>query len=59
MEDVRTTVQALLRKGVTFRRFSHLKQDELGIWTTPGGTPTVAWLQDPDGNLLSISNVQS
>jgi len=33
---------------------SFLKQDELGIWTAPGGT-RVAWFKDPDGNLLSIS----
>jgi len=58
VEDVPATVEALRQKGVTFQRFPRLKQDEVGIWTAPGGTPTVAWLQDPDGNLLSISNIK-
>jgi len=57
VQDVRGTVQALQQKGVTFQRVPHLKQDDLGIWTAPGGSPSVAWLADPDGNLLSISNV--
>lgn len=57
VQDVRGTVQALREKGVAFQQIPRLKQDELGIWTAPGGTPSVAWLADPDGNLLSISNV--
>jgi catechol 2,3-dioxygenase-like lactoylglutathione lyase family enzyme len=57
VEDVRAAVSALHEKGVTFQRIPRLKHDELGIWTAPLGTPSVAWLADPDGNLLSISNV--
>jgi catechol 2,3-dioxygenase-like lactoylglutathione lyase family enzyme len=57
--DVAATVSALRQKDVAFQQIPHLKQDQLGIWTAPGGTPRVAWLQDPDGNLLSISNVAS
>ena len=40
--------------AIVERYESFLKQDELGIWTAPGGT-RVAWFKDPDGNLLSIS----
>ena len=29
-------------------------QDELNIWTAPGGTK-VAWFKDPDGNILSLT----
>lgn len=47
-------VRALAVKGVKFEMFSFFKQDELGIWTTPGGDK-VAWFKDPDGNLLSVS----
>jgi predicted enzyme related to lactoylglutathione lyase len=55
--DVKATVAALREKGVAFNRYGHMKQDELGIWTAPGGTVSVAWLTDPDGNVLSVSNV--
>jgi hypothetical protein len=30
-------------------------QDELGIWTAPGGQAKVAWFADQDGNVLSVS----
>ena len=29
-------------------------QDDLGIWTSPGGA-RVAWFKDPDGNMLSVT----
>jgi len=54
--EVPATVKALLEKGVTFNCFPHFTQDELGVWTMPGGTVRVAWLNDPDGNLLSVPN---
>jgi catechol 2,3-dioxygenase-like lactoylglutathione lyase family enzyme len=56
VSDVRATVQALRDQGVTFQRITRLSQDELGIWTAPGGAPSAAWFPDPDGNLLSVSN---
>jgi hypothetical protein len=30
-------------------------QDELGIWTSPDGAAKVAWCNDSEGNLLSVS----
>ncbi len=54
--DVLGTVKALREKGVTFNRYPRFTQDELGIWTAPGGTVRVAWLKDPDGNVLSVTN---
>jgi catechol 2,3-dioxygenase-like lactoylglutathione lyase family enzyme len=42
------------KKGVHFERFGFFQQDELGIWTAPGGDK-VAWFKDPDGNMLSVS----
>jgi len=54
--DVAGTVKALTEKGVTFSRYPHMTHDELGIWTTPGGTVRVAWFKDPDGNVLSVTN---
>jgi catechol 2,3-dioxygenase-like lactoylglutathione lyase family enzyme len=54
--DVVATVKALREKGVTFNTYQGFNQDELGIWTAPGGTVQVAWFKDPDGNVLSVTN---
>lgn len=35
-------------------RYPQFEQDELGIWSAPGGAK-VFWFHDPDGNLLSLS----
>ena len=40
--DVAATVKALREKGVAFNIYPGSKQDELGIWTVPGGTTHVA-----------------
>jgi catechol 2,3-dioxygenase-like lactoylglutathione lyase family enzyme len=40
--------------GIHFERYDRMKQDELGIWTSPSGAK-VAWFKDPDGNILSLS----
>jgi catechol 2,3-dioxygenase-like lactoylglutathione lyase family enzyme len=54
--DVAATVKALREKRVNFNIYQHLRQDELGIWTAPGGAVRVAWFKDPDGNVLSVTN---
>ena len=53
VEDIAGTVRGLIERGVHFERFG-MPQDELGIWTAPGGDQ-VAWFKDPDGNLISLS----
>jgi len=30
-------------------------QDELGIWTAPDGKKKPAWVSDPDGNVLGLT----
>jgi catechol 2,3-dioxygenase-like lactoylglutathione lyase family enzyme len=52
--DITSAVQEMERAGVRFERFPGMKQDELGIWSAPGGAK-VAWFKDPDGNILSLS----
>ena len=52
--DVAAEVRQLSESGVRFLRYDRMEQDELGIWTTPGGD-RVAWFQDPDGNTLSLT----
>jgi catechol 2,3-dioxygenase-like lactoylglutathione lyase family enzyme len=54
--DVQATVKALREKGVTFNLYPRFRQDELGIWTAPGGSVSVSWFQDLDGNVLSLTN---
>jgi catechol 2,3-dioxygenase-like lactoylglutathione lyase family enzyme len=53
--DIDAEVAALTAKGVRFQIFPGLEQDAAGIWRPPGGTARVAWFQDPDGNLLSLT----
>jgi catechol 2,3-dioxygenase-like lactoylglutathione lyase family enzyme len=52
--DIRKMVKDLKKRGIAFESYDYIRQDEEGIWTTPGGD-RVAWFKDPDGNLLSIS----
>ncbi len=54
--DVEATVRALRENGVTFNIYQGFGQDELGIWSAPGGAVHVAWFKDPDGNVLSVTN---
>ena len=49
-------VQALTKKGVKFERFPGMNQDKVGIWSSPSGAH-VAWFKDPDGNILSVTEV--
>jgi catechol 2,3-dioxygenase-like lactoylglutathione lyase family enzyme len=56
VSDVPATVKALREKSVTFNFYPRFRQDELGIWSAPGGTVRVAWFKDPDGNVLSVTN---
>jgi len=54
--NLSATIAALTRKGVAFERYAKLSQDELGIWSSPSGAQ-VAWFKDPDGNLLSLTQL--
>ena len=54
--DVEVTVRALRQDGVAFNIYQGFAQDELGIWSVPGGAVRVAWFKDPDGNVLSVTN---
>jgi catechol 2,3-dioxygenase-like lactoylglutathione lyase family enzyme len=56
VSDAAAAVRELAGRGVTFERFGGLEQDSLGIWRSPSGAQ-VAWFKDPDGNLLSLSQL--
>jgi catechol 2,3-dioxygenase-like lactoylglutathione lyase family enzyme len=52
--DIVATIGALAARGVVFTRYDGMGQDEIGIWTAPGGAK-VAWFTDFDGNTLSLT----
>lgn len=54
--DIEDEVDALGKRGIAFERIDGLAQDGRGIWTAPGGA-RVAWFKDPDGNLLSLTQL--
>jgi len=54
--NIRRAVASLAKVGVPFERYSFMEQDDLGVWQAPSGAK-VAWFKDPDGNLLSLTEV--
>ena len=54
VDDLPAMIISLVKAGVEFERYNFIEQDNLGIWTAPGGVK-VAWFKDPDGNLLSLT----
>ena len=54
VDDIATIIRQMTKKGVAFERYEGLQQDGLGIWTSPAGAK-VAWFNDPDGNILSLT----
>jgi catechol 2,3-dioxygenase-like lactoylglutathione lyase family enzyme len=55
--DIGAAVAALRDRGVAFTRYEGMGQDALGIWTAPDGRTRVAFFADPDGNVLTLSQV--
>jgi hypothetical protein len=54
--DVAAAAKALREKGVTFNTYKGFNQDELGVFSLPNSALRVAWFNDPDGNVLSVTN---
>ncbi|NQY15528.1 MAG: VOC family protein [Henriciella sp.] len=52
ISDAHATLSA---NGVEFMIYEGMGQDENGIWTSPDGGARILWFQDPDGNVLSVS----
>ena len=53
--DIVDAMQTLVDKGVAPTIYEGYCQDALGIWTSPDGAAKVAWFNDPDGNVLSLT----
>lgn len=56
VRDIARTVTLLRAKQVEPERYPYMQQDALGIWTAPSGAKVV-WFKDPDGNLLSLTEL--
>jgi predicted enzyme related to lactoylglutathione lyase len=56
VEDISSVIKSLNMKGVICEKYDFLQQDSLGIWTSPNGSK-VAWFKDPDGNVLSLTEL--
>jgi catechol 2,3-dioxygenase-like lactoylglutathione lyase family enzyme len=56
VKDIEATIRSLNEKGVVFEKYDFLPHDDLGIWTSPNNSK-VAWFKDPDGNVLSVSQM--
>ena len=54
--DLRLAVAELRDRGTAFLRYEGLDQDHQDVWTTPNGD-LVAWFQDPDLNVLSLTEL--
>lgn len=54
--DISATIKSLNEKGLECKKYDFMEQDGLGVWTSPNGSK-VAWFNDPDGNVLSLTEV--
>ena len=54
VDDIAAAIRDLGERGVGFARYDGMDQDALGVWTAPSRAK-VAWFNDPDGNVLSLT----
>lgn len=58
MNNIEEAAIDLIKRGVIFELYDGMQQDEFGIWVSPSGAK-VAWFKDPDGNNLSITQLEN
>jgi catechol 2,3-dioxygenase-like lactoylglutathione lyase family enzyme len=54
--NIHRMIAALSKAGILFERYPFLRQDDAGVWSAPSGA-LVAWFKDPDGSLLSLTQI--
>jgi catechol 2,3-dioxygenase-like lactoylglutathione lyase family enzyme len=52
--DIEAALAELREHGVEPVRYDGMDQDAAGVWRSPSGA-RIAWLRDPDGNTLSLT----
>jgi predicted enzyme related to lactoylglutathione lyase len=55
VDDAAACVAALTAAGVAMLFYEGFGQDATGLWTAPGGGARIAWFNDSEGNLLSLT----
>lgn len=55
VSDIQSAHANLAAKGISFSIYDGMGQDDKGIWTSPDGGAQILWFNDPDGNVLSVS----
>ena len=53
--DIHAAARDLAAAGIKPLIYPHFNQDPDGVWPAPGGHDFVVWFNDPDGNILSLS----
>ena len=53
--DIEAALDALEAAGVHGEIYEGYGQDPRGIWTNPGGGARIVWFNDPEGNVLSLT----
>jgi len=56
--DIAAAVTALTGRGVTFSIYEGMGQDTTGVWTAPDGHTKIAFFQDSEGNVLTLSETR-
>jgi catechol 2,3-dioxygenase-like lactoylglutathione lyase family enzyme len=55
VDDAAASVAALSARGISMLIYDGFGQDAAGLWTSPDGGARVAWFNDSEGNLLSLT----
>ena len=54
VDDIDAVITAVKQKWAVCEHFPGLEPDAHGIWTSPSGA-RIEWFEDPDGNVLSLT----
>lgn len=57
VNDISDSIKLLKSKDIYCEKYDSIKKNTEGILATPRGTK-MAWFKDPDGNILSISELE-
>jgi len=54
-DDIHAAASNLAAAGLKPLIYPNFTQDPDGVWPAPGGQDSVVWFNDPDGDILSLS----
>lgn len=55
VDDAEDSVANLVARGVSMLIYDGFGQDPSGLWVSPDGGARIAWFNDSEGNLLSLT----